>query len=88
MNAATSGCYTGFTPSFNSSKCVYVITSSVFWWRADADCRLKTGHSGGLLELRDKETLDFVLTLVTGSLLRISFSLATSYKVPQTLDIL
>ncbi len=60
-----SGCYAGFSPLFNSTKCVQTSSTYKWFYSAEADCRLRTGYTGGIFEPRERFSRDFILPLMS-----------------------
>ena len=54
-------CYPGFTPIYRGFKCYYMSTATLYWQNSENDCKSLTENLGGLLEIRDNDTLNTIL---------------------------
>ena len=59
------GCFAGFLPAFNTTKC-YSFSTSRMWWGVDSDCKFRTGYFGGLAELKTNNSVYFAYTQMAG----------------------
>ena len=58
-------CFTGFNMSSDGKKCFFISTYTMYWTYAEQECKIRTFYQGGVAEVRDNETRDFLYPKLT-----------------------